>query len=48
MGKHESKSAVDGQGELDPAKTKDAQEAGGGRHSAEDKGDEDGKDDDTK
>jgi hypothetical protein len=51
VGRHEDKSTGNGQGELDLAKTKDMQKAGGGRHSAEDQGDEDNKDeedDDTK
>ncbi len=41
MGKHDNKSTVNGQGTYDPARTKDVQEAGGGRHSSEDKDDKD-------
>jgi hypothetical protein len=40
MGKHDNRSTVNGQGELDLSKTKDVQEAGGGKHSGEDKGDQ--------
>jgi hypothetical protein len=41
MGKHENKIIGDVQGVYDPARTRDAQEAGGGRHSSEDTGNED-------
>lgn len=41
MSKHQDKSTGDGQGNFDPSRTKDVQEAGGGRHSGEDRGDED-------
>ena len=50
MGKHENKITGDAQGTYDLARTKDVQEAGGGRHSSEDKnkeedrGHEDGED----
>jgi hypothetical protein len=43
MGKHESKITGNGQGEFDLSKTKDVREAGGGQHSAEDRGDIDDK-----
>lgn len=39
MVKHGDKSTDNGQGNYDPAKSKDAKDAGGGRHSSEDKGD---------
>jgi hypothetical protein len=45
MGKHENKNTGDGQGNFDPSKTKDVQDAGGGRHSGEDKGDQGGQGD---
>lgn len=41
MGKRESKITDNGQGELDISKTKDVREAIGGRHSDQDKGDQD-------
>ncbi|MBV9163496.1 MAG: hypothetical protein JO281_18515 [Pseudonocardiales bacterium] len=43
MGRHD-KDTDNGQNERNVAKTKDGQEAGGGRHSTEDKGDENDKD----
>jgi hypothetical protein len=39
MVKHADKSADNGQGNYDSAKSNDVQDAGGGRHSSEDKGD---------
>jgi len=42
MGKHEDKSSGNGQGNFDLSATKDVQDAGGGRHSGEDKGDQGG------
>ncbi len=42
MGKHENKSTGNGQGDFDPSRSKDVQDAGGGRHSEEDKGDQGG------
>jgi hypothetical protein len=45
MGKHDNKSTVDGQGDLDLSKTKDVREAGGVRHSDEDKGEQGQQDD---
>lgn len=44
MGKHESKITGNGQGEFGFSRTKDVREAGGGRHSAEDSGNIDDKD----
>jgi hypothetical protein len=41
MAKHENKAECDGQGTFDPAKTKDVNEAGGGRHGKDDKGEDD-------
>jgi hypothetical protein len=41
MAKHADKSTGDGRVHYDPAKSKDVREAGGGRHSSEDKGDPD-------
>jgi len=41
MGKHENKIIGDAQGGYDPARTKDVQEVGGGRHSSEDIGNAD-------
>jgi hypothetical protein len=41
MVKHGDKSTDNGQGNYDPAKSKDVKDAGGGRHSSEDKGDQD-------
>jgi hypothetical protein len=41
MVKHGDKSTDNGQGNYDPTKSKDVQDAGGGRHSSEDKGDQD-------
>lgn len=41
MGKHDNKIIRNGQGKLDISKTKDVRDAGGGRHSDEDKGDQD-------
>jgi hypothetical protein len=48
MVRHADKSTGNGQGNYDPARSKDVQEAGGGRHSSEDKGDQDdqGREDD--
>ena len=40
MGKHENKSTMDAQGDLDLSRTKEVQEASGGRHSDEDRGDQ--------
>jgi len=40
MGRHENKSTGNGQGELDIGKTKDVWDAGGGKHSNEDKGEQ--------
>lgn len=45
MGKHDNKSTVDGQGDLDISKTKDVRDSGGGKHSDEDKGDQNQQDD---
>lgn len=39
MGRHEENVTGDGQGELDVSRTKDVQEASGGQHSTEDRGD---------
>jgi hypothetical protein len=41
MAKHDDKSTDNGQGNYDPTKSKDVTDAGGGRHSSEDKGDGD-------
>lgn len=46
MAKHGDKSTDNGQGNYDPTKSKDVKDAGGGRHSSEDKGDRDAKGDD--
>ncbi|MGH3575167.1 MAG: hypothetical protein ACRDUW_25685 [Pseudonocardiaceae bacterium] len=46
MVKHGDKSTDNGQGNYDPAKSKDVKDAGGGRHSSEDKGDKDNQDPD--
>lgn len=43
MAKHENKTEGDGQGTFDPSKTKDVNDAGGGRHDADDKGEGPGK-----
>jgi hypothetical protein len=49
MAKHGDKSTDNGQGNYDPTKSKNVEDAGGGRHSSEDKderddqGDEKGK-----
>ena len=40
MGRHDNKITENGRGNLDISKTKDVREAGGGRHSDEDKGDQ--------
>jgi hypothetical protein len=40
MGKREDKSDRDGDGDYDPSKTKDVNDAGGGRHGTDDKGDD--------
>lgn len=48
MGKHDNKSTGDGQGKFDPTRTKKVEDADGGRHSGEDKGGKDDKDDDKK
>ncbi|MFN2496336.1 MAG: hypothetical protein ABR608_10595 [Pseudonocardiaceae bacterium] len=45
MGKHDDKSTGNGQGNLDLSKTKDVRDAGSGRHSDEDQGDQDQQDD---
>ena len=45
MAKHGDKSTDNGQGNYDPTKSKDVKDAGGGRHSSEDKGDRDDKGD---
>lgn len=47
MGRHENKAEGDGQGTLDPSKTKDVNDAGGGRHDRDDRGDDEGEDKDT-
>jgi hypothetical protein len=39
VAKHENKSQDDGQGTYDPTTAKSAEEAGGGKHDKEDKGD---------
>jgi hypothetical protein len=44
MARHAAKSTGNGQGNYDPARSKDVREAGGGRHSGEDKGDQDDQD----
>jgi hypothetical protein len=41
MARHADKSTGNGQGNYDPARSKDVREAGGGRHSSQDKGDQD-------
>jgi hypothetical protein len=41
MAKHGDKSTDNGQGNYDPTKSKDVKDAGGGRHSSEDTGDQD-------
>ncbi len=41
MGKHDNKITKNGQGKLDISQTKDVRDSGGGRHSDEDKGDQD-------
>jgi hypothetical protein len=41
MARHADKSTGNGQGNYDPARSKDVRETGGGRHSSEDKGDQD-------
>ncbi|SFQ27102.1 hypothetical protein [Amycolatopsis rubida] len=40
MAKHENKAEGDGQGTFDPSKTKDVDDAGGGRHDSEDTGED--------
>jgi hypothetical protein len=45
MGKHENKIIKNGQGTLDISRTKDVRDASGGKHSDEDKGDQDQQDD---
>jgi hypothetical protein len=45
MGKHENKITRNGQGTLDISRTKDVRDASGGKHSDEDKGDQDQQDD---
>ena len=45
MGKHENKIIRNGQGALDLSRTKDVRDASGGKHSDEDKGDQDQQDD---
>ena len=45
MARHADKSTGNGQGDYDPARSKDVREAGGGRHSSEDKDDQ-GREDD--
>jgi hypothetical protein len=45
MGKHENKIIRNGQGTLDLSRTKDVRDASGGKHSDEDKGDQDQQDD---
>lgn len=37
VGKHEDKSGTDGSGTYDPSKTKDVEDAGGGRHDKDDR-----------
>lgn len=44
MAKHENKSTGNGQGDFDASKTKDVRDAGGGKHSDEDKGGQDRQD----
>jgi hypothetical protein len=44
MARHADKSTGDGQVNYDPTRSKDVREAGGGRHSSEDKGDQDDQD----
>ena len=44
MGEHESKIIGNGRGVFDLSKTKDVRDAGGGRRSAEDRGEIDDKD----
>ena len=39
MAKHGDKSTDNGRGNYDPTKSKDVKDAGGGRHSSEDKSD---------
>jgi hypothetical protein len=41
MARHADKSTGNGQGNYDPARSKDVREAAGGRHSSQDKGDQD-------
>lgn len=45
MARHADKSTGNGQGNYDPARSKDVQEAGSGRHSSKDKDDQDREDD---
>jgi hypothetical protein len=45
MGKHENKIIRNGQGRLDISRTKDVRDTSGGKHSDEDKGDQDQQDD---
>lgn len=45
MGRHDSKITRNGEGKLDISRTKDVRDAGGGRHSDEDKGDQGNQDD---
>lgn len=47
MGRHENQSIKNGQGTLDTTKTKDVRDSGGGKHSDEDRGDQDQRDQDN-
>ncbi|MGH3798514.1 MAG: hypothetical protein ACRDSP_27055 [Pseudonocardiaceae bacterium] len=42
MGKHDDKITSDGRGQTDPRDTKDVQDAGGGKHSSDDRGEQRG------